>query len=99
MTLNDQFAFERLQRRIDDPKNKAVVVVIVNEDDTLDTATVGIDNPVGLWGIFFSLTSQLSDEVMATFTPQQRAQSLLVLPSREIAKEHGILRDFRPRSS
>ncbi len=92
MTLNDSFAFERIQRRIDDPTNKAVVVVIVNDDDTLDTATIGIDNPTGLWEIFFSLTAQLSDEVMKTLTPSQKAGARLILPTREQADELGLRR-------
>jgi hypothetical protein len=96
--LNDHFAFERLSRRIDDPMNKAVVVVIVNSDETIDTASVGIDNAVGLWSVFFSLAAQLSDEVMASFTEEQKASARIVVPSMEQAREMGILRPFRPRS-
>lgn len=96
--MNDEFAFRALAHRIDDPHNKAVVVVIVNQDDTIDTATVGIDNAVGLWSIFFSLAAQLSDEVMASFTPDQRAAAKIVVPTAEQAKELGILRPFKQRN-
>jgi hypothetical protein len=98
MTLNDEFAFRALAHRIDDPHNKAVVVVIVNSDETIDTASVGIDNAVGLWSVFFSLAAQLSDEVMATFTEEQKASAKIVVPSLEQAREMGILHPFRKRS-
>lgn len=98
MTLNEEFAFRALQNRLDDPHNKAVVIVILNQDETIDTATMGIDNAVGLWSIFFSLAAQLSDEVLAGFTDEQRAGVRLIVPTAEQARDLGILRPFRRRS-
>lgn len=96
--LNEQFAFDRLRQRIDDPHAKAVVVVIVNQDETIDTATVGVDNAIGLWSIFFSMAAQLSDEVMANFTEEQKASARIVVPSAEQAREMGILRPWKQRN-
>jgi hypothetical protein len=96
--LNDRFTFERLVRRIDDPSNKAVVVVLVNEDETIDTAVAGIDNAVGLWSIFFSLAAQLSDEIIADMTPEQRAGMRIMVPTREQVDELGLRRVRRTSS-
>jgi hypothetical protein len=96
--LNDRFAFEALQRRIDDPQNKAIVVIIVNADDTIDTAAAGIDNDQGMFEILFSLTAQLADAAMANFTPEQKAAApRIVLPTVDQAREMGIVRQFKRR--
>jgi hypothetical protein len=101
--LNQRFAWEALLRRIDDPQNKAAIVILVNPDNTIDTAAVGIDNEVGMFEILFSLTSQLADEVMPTFTPEQRAASPIVLPTaeqaRDMGRRFGGSRDERGRSA
>ena len=97
MTLNDQFAFERLRARIDDPYNRSVLVIIENTDGTLDTAYTGQEGTPGMFALAFSVAAQCSDEVMANFTPEQRAQTTIVVPTMEQAQELGILKFQRKR--
>lgn len=92
MTLNDRFAFEALQRRIDDPHNKSVLVIVENEDGTIDTAYLGLEGNHGMFALAFSIAAQLSDEIMAGFTPAQKAEAMIALPTREQALEHGLLK-------
>lgn len=99
MTLNDQFAFERLRQRVDDPHNKSVLIIIENVDGTLDTAYQGLEGNRGMFALAFSVSAQLSDEIMAEFTPEQRAASLIALPTREQAIDAGLTRFRRGKKT
>jgi hypothetical protein len=91
MTMNDRFAFERLRARIDDSQNKSVLVIIENDDGTLDSAYFGEEGNPGMFALAFSVAAQLSDEIMATFTPEQKAATRIVYPTVDQARELGLL--------
>jgi hypothetical protein len=95
VTLNDEFAFSALRRRIDDPHNRAVLVVIENADGTLDTAYMGAEGEPGMFALAFSLAAQLSDEIMAGMPGDRRP--IIMLPTLEQAHDMGIVKSFRRR--
>lgn len=91
MTLNDQFAFQRLRDRIDDSQAKSVLVIIENTDGTIDTAYRGDEGAAGMFALAFSIAAQVGDEVMQNFTEEQKASAQIVLPTAEQARELGML--------
>jgi len=95
--LNDAFAFERLQRRIDDPQNRSVLVIIENEDGTIDTAYRGDEGDAGMFALAFSIASQVGDEVLHNLTDEQRAEHPIILPTREQARDMGLVKPIRRR--
>lgn len=97
MTLNDQFAFERLLQRIDDPQNRSVLVIIEDSEGTMDSAYRGNEGDQGMFILAFSLASKISDELYGNMSEQQKAGMRLVYPTMEQARELGLV-PFKKRS-
>lgn len=95
MTLNDRFAFERLQQRIDDPQNDAVVVVIVGKDRSVDTAAAGISTDIEMFWILHHVLTELASDIIPTFSEADKARAAIVYPTAEEARSLGLLRAVR----
>ena|SRR5881392_669332 len=88
-SMQSQLDLDRVLSTIDVP---AAVVILVNEDNTMETAATGIDNAQALFEVVWSLAVQMAAEVYENFTPEQRAGMKVVLPTEEDARKLGILK-------
>lgn len=67
--LNSQFAFARLAQRIDDPHAAKVVVIIVDADGEVETASRGCQNDHELFQVVHHVATGLAHDIIPTLEP------------------------------
>jgi hypothetical protein len=70
-------------------EHKAAVVVLVNTNDQMETAAMGIDNEKALFEVLYSVTNQLAATIYAGL-PENDRRPTLVYPTLEQAKHLGM---------
>lgn len=81
--LNAQFAFERLRQRIDDPYARSVVVIVVDANGQVDTASRGVQTDQELFQILHFTATAVASEIIPQLEPKQtRNGPVLYVPRR-----------------